>query len=198
LSKKFKQEVNKATSKVEKVAILVAGATEVEEQQVREGKVLVDPLESWAYRAGKVAECVSKCHGGSLGKFLDKPLAFELGNGLAAMVSSTRPASIDPNSDSIRTNNTCEPFVTTVMLIALMASFVIFACVQKVTFLPDLQQLMSFLAAKAVIFEIPLVGVPHTIPTHLLGHPLLQSYLERHLGPRRVWYYGYLCTACTR
>jgi hypothetical protein len=49
-----------------KVAIFVAGATEVE-QQVRGGKVLVDPLKSWAYLAGKVAECVSKCHGGNLG-----------------------------------------------------------------------------------------------------------------------------------
>jgi hypothetical protein len=78
LSKSFKQEVNKATSKIEKMAILVAGAKEVE-QQVREGKVLVDPLQSWANRAGKVAECVSKCHGGNLGKFLDETTGFRIG-----------------------------------------------------------------------------------------------------------------------
>jgi hypothetical protein len=38
---------------------------------VREGKELVDPLKSWAYRAGKVAECVAQCHGGDVGKFLE-------------------------------------------------------------------------------------------------------------------------------
>jgi hypothetical protein len=78
LSKDYKQEVNKATSKADKVTLFVAGATEVE-QQVREGKVLVDPLKSWAYRAGKVAECVAKCHGGDGSKFLDETVGFRIG-----------------------------------------------------------------------------------------------------------------------
>jgi hypothetical protein len=38
--------------------------------------VLVDPLKSWAYHAGKVVECVSKCHGGNLGMFLDETTGF--------------------------------------------------------------------------------------------------------------------------
>jgi hypothetical protein len=89
---------------------------------------------------------------------------------------------MDPDSDSIRTNNKYPHFVTTVTLIALMLSFVVFAGARKVTFLPDLQQLKSFLAVKAKIFEVPLVGVPRTICTHLLGHVSLQRYLERHVG----------------
>jgi hypothetical protein len=34
---------------------------------------------------------------------LEETTGFRIGNGLAAMVSSTRPALINPNSDSIRT-----------------------------------------------------------------------------------------------
>ena len=78
LSKNYSQEVSAATSKFDKISLLVAGAAEVG-QRVREGKVLIDPLKSWAYRAGKLAECVVKCHGSDVGKFLDETPKFRLG-----------------------------------------------------------------------------------------------------------------------
>ena len=73
LSKNYRQEVSAATSKFNTVSLLVAGAAEMG-QRVRESKVLIDPLKSWAYCARKVAECVAKCHGSDVGKFLDETL----------------------------------------------------------------------------------------------------------------------------
>ena len=78
LTKNYIQEVTVATSKIDKVTLLVAGAAEVR-KRVQEGKILVDPLRSWAYRAGKVAECVEKCHGGDVGNFLHETPKFRVG-----------------------------------------------------------------------------------------------------------------------
>jgi hypothetical protein len=78
LSKDYRQEVSAATSKTDKVALFAAAATEVG-QRVREGKEPIDPLKNWAHHAGKVAECVAKCHGGDVGKFLEETANFRVG-----------------------------------------------------------------------------------------------------------------------
>ena len=38
--------------------------------QVRDGKELIDPLKSWSYRAGKVAQCIADCFGNDIDAFL--------------------------------------------------------------------------------------------------------------------------------
>jgi hypothetical protein len=55
------------------------------EQQVREGKVLVDPLKSCAYRAGKWQNVSQNAMVAMPASFWAKPLAFELGNGLGLL-----------------------------------------------------------------------------------------------------------------
>jgi hypothetical protein len=77
-SRNFRVESNKAQSKADKVGLLVAAAKEVE-KQVREGKLLVDPLKSWAYRAGKIAQCVFECHDGNVAQFVSQTPGFRLG-----------------------------------------------------------------------------------------------------------------------
>jgi hypothetical protein len=76
--KDYRKEVNMAKSKAETIFLLVSAAKELQ-KQVRDGKVLKDPLKSWAYRAGKIAQCVEICHSGNIAQFLDKTKNFRLG-----------------------------------------------------------------------------------------------------------------------
>jgi hypothetical protein len=77
-SQNFRDDSNKAQSKGDKVILLVAAAKEVE-KQVREGKLLVEPLKSWAYRAGKIAQCVFECHDGNVAQFVNETPGFRVG-----------------------------------------------------------------------------------------------------------------------
>jgi hypothetical protein len=74
-SRNFRDDSNKAQSKGDKVILLVAAAKEVE-KQVREGKLLVEPLKSWAYRAWKIAQCVFECHDGNVAQFVSETPGF--------------------------------------------------------------------------------------------------------------------------
>jgi len=39
-------------------------------EQVQRNKILVDPLKSFIYRAGRVISCVDGCHGGDISAFV--------------------------------------------------------------------------------------------------------------------------------
>lgn len=65
----YQSEVKKNPSKAAKVKICVDCNDEVK-QQISQGKILVDPLRSFSYRAAKVAQCVKECHGGSIDSFV--------------------------------------------------------------------------------------------------------------------------------
>jgi hypothetical protein len=50
--------------------ILVAAVKEAK-QQINDGKVLIQPLKSWLYRAGKVVQCIETCYQGSVEEFVE-------------------------------------------------------------------------------------------------------------------------------
>jgi hypothetical protein len=62
-------EFNKARTQKEKVEVYVDAVAEVQ-AQVRDGKGLIDPVKSWSYRAGKVAQCIADCFGNDIDAFL--------------------------------------------------------------------------------------------------------------------------------
>jgi hypothetical protein len=76
LSREYQKEVNRATTKAEKISLLLGAVTECK-NQVRKGKVL-GGLKRWAYRAGKVVCCVTECHGGNIVSFLDSTPNFTM------------------------------------------------------------------------------------------------------------------------
>ena len=70
-SRDFQQEVKRArTAKALQVELLQQAVSEVRTQLLEGNKILQDPLWSFAYRAGKVVDCVKNCHGGSITAFL--------------------------------------------------------------------------------------------------------------------------------
>ena len=72
------------------------------------------------------------------------------------------------------------------MLILLMVSFIDSAHAGKEIFVPDVQQLVSFVIVNPVIFEVATGRSSPLISIHLLRHVSLCSYLESHLGLCRV------------
>jgi hypothetical protein len=76
--KDYKKKVSIAESKAEKTALLVTVAKEVQ-KHVRDGKVLKDPLKTWAYSTGKIAQCVEICHSENIAQFLEKRKNFRQG-----------------------------------------------------------------------------------------------------------------------
>jgi hypothetical protein len=52
-----------------KVQVCIDAIVDVKEQ-VKAGRKLIDPCKSFAYRVGRVTECVEKCHGGDIDAFL--------------------------------------------------------------------------------------------------------------------------------
>ena len=74
----FREESNKVQSKADKVGLLVAAAAKEVDKQVIEGKLLVDPLKSWAYRAGKIAQCIFECYDGNVAQFMSQMTAFQV------------------------------------------------------------------------------------------------------------------------
>ena len=74
----FQQAVKRARNeKKRQVELLQEALCEVR-LRVREGKVLQDPIKSFVYKAGKVDDCVKKCHGGSNKAFLEANKTFTL------------------------------------------------------------------------------------------------------------------------
>jgi hypothetical protein len=51
--------------------IFVEAVKEAKQQLLNDGKVLVQPLKSWLYRAGKVVQCIETCHQGSIEEFVE-------------------------------------------------------------------------------------------------------------------------------
>jgi hypothetical protein len=75
-SKNFQQEVKKARkAKILQVEMLQQAVAEVR-LQLLAGKILQDPLRSFAYKAGKVDACVRNCHSGSVEAFLQANKTF--------------------------------------------------------------------------------------------------------------------------
>jgi hypothetical protein len=69
-SKDFKAEASKRNlPKADLLCLLEAAVAEIL-QQKNEGKILLDPLKTWAYRASKVIDCLQSCHHGNKDAFL--------------------------------------------------------------------------------------------------------------------------------
>ena len=75
-SMNFQHEVKRARkAKGRQVELLQQAVAEVRMQLI-DGKILQDPLRSFAYKAGKVDACVRKCHSGSVAAFLEANKSF--------------------------------------------------------------------------------------------------------------------------
>jgi hypothetical protein len=69
-SRDYQTEVRDGTkSKAEKLDLILAAVDEVR-AQIAPNRSLDDPLRSWVYRAGKVAQCLESCFGGNKEEFL--------------------------------------------------------------------------------------------------------------------------------
>jgi hypothetical protein len=75
----FQLECKKAREKPAKVKVCIDCDEQVR-LQITQGKVLVDPLRTFAYRAAKVAQCVKECHGSSIESFLESNPSFTPSN----------------------------------------------------------------------------------------------------------------------
>jgi hypothetical protein len=64
LSREYQKEVNRATTRAEKISLLLGAVTECK-NQVLKGNIL-GGLKWWVHRAGKVACCVTECHSGNI------------------------------------------------------------------------------------------------------------------------------------
>ena len=79
LDSNVRQDINNTgKSLVERLGLILSAEIEIK-KQVSQGKALVDPLKSWAYRAGRVAECVRQCHGGNVARFAKETTNFRFG-----------------------------------------------------------------------------------------------------------------------
>jgi hypothetical protein len=75
-SKDYQKEASKRDiSKSELLDLLDAAVAEVLEQKLQ-GKVLNDPLKTWAYKAGKVVHCLQTCHQNDKESFLQANKTF--------------------------------------------------------------------------------------------------------------------------
>ena len=67
-TKNYQQEASKlGRSKPQLLNLLEEAIQEVLEQK-QQGKVLLDPLKTWAYKVGKVVKCLEECHNNNKGK----------------------------------------------------------------------------------------------------------------------------------
>ena len=71
LSRDFQTEVNNERDKVKKISIILLAIKEVS-SEVGKGRKLVDPVKTWAYRCGRIADCVVRCHNGDALSFVEK------------------------------------------------------------------------------------------------------------------------------
>jgi phage-related protein len=78
LSRDYRNEINQQTDKATKVSLILLAVEEVS-GQIKAGKILVEPLKTWAYRCGRIAGCVSECHDGSAAAFVQNTPLFRLG-----------------------------------------------------------------------------------------------------------------------
>jgi hypothetical protein len=71
-SKEYQKLIQKPPvvhSKRSQIALIQEAREEITEQ-MRSGKILIDPLKSWIYKAGKILECIKHCHNGSIDDFI--------------------------------------------------------------------------------------------------------------------------------
>jgi hypothetical protein len=66
---KLIQKLPVVHSKQLQIALIQEACEEIV-QQMRSGKILIDPLKSWIYKAGKISECIKHCHHGSIDSFI--------------------------------------------------------------------------------------------------------------------------------
>jgi len=69
VSRDYQNNYNATKDRKEKVALLVEAIGEIK-KETAQGKILVDPLKTFAYRAAKIVDCVDCCHGGSVDAFV--------------------------------------------------------------------------------------------------------------------------------
>jgi hypothetical protein len=67
--KDYRQEVNKATNKYDKLVAMVQAIQEIKEQ-IRKGEKLNQQIKRWAYQAGAIVSCIEKCHAGDISSFV--------------------------------------------------------------------------------------------------------------------------------
>ena len=65
----YQSEAKKVRAKDAKVKVCIECVNDVKEQ-ISQGKILVNPLRSFAYHASKVSQCVKDCHGNDVESFI--------------------------------------------------------------------------------------------------------------------------------
>ena len=98
-SKDYQKEANKLSvskSKAQLLDLLQKAVQEILEQK-QHGKVLQDPLKTWAYKAGKVVKCLQACHSNNKESFLQANSSFTVSR-FKCSHGEAHSFSFDPNS----------------------------------------------------------------------------------------------------
>lgn len=90
----FQQAVKRARRDKNRQVELLQEALREVRSQVREGKILQDPIKTFAYRAGKVEDCVKSCYKGNITAFLQANTKFTLSR-FVCCLGNTHSTSFD-------------------------------------------------------------------------------------------------------